>query len=335
MTASPPKLRARYIGYTTGTDNHGDEALLWILRDLLAPEIEVVFDGPDYDIALLGGGTLINQSPWLIDVFGAVLEKAGRGLVIGTGVGDLYYWGDHFDRWEPLLRQCEYVGVRGPESLKLLNDHGISHAQVIGDPYLWLRCPVERNFINKRLGVNIGSTNNSLWGTNDRDLAMLIGDALKSLKADGWSFTWISVWEKDKELIEIARAQIGDDAGPVLDARSQTLECYSAIAACELFMGEKLHANAMAAVAGVPFIGLEYQPKVRDFAASIGMDSWIVSTAERDKKKLIGAIENLRTRRAEERDKMIRERDMLRDRLIEFVGSIKKHYGLVPRELEV
>jgi hypothetical protein len=85
-------VKALYVGYTADTENYGDEALQWIIRDLLAPEIEVVVSGNDFDIALLGGGTLINQSPWLIDHFASKLKQAGRGIVFGTGVGDLSFW---------------------------------------------------------------------------------------------------------------------------------------------------------------------------------------------------------------------------------------------------
>ncbi|GAF77776.1 unnamed protein product, partial [marine sediment metagenome] len=90
------------------------------------------------------------------------------------------------------------------------------------------------------------------------------------------------------------------------------------------FLGEKLHANAMAAVAGVPFIGLEYQPKIRDFAASLDMESWIVSTAERDAEALIDKIEAVRDNRESIQNKMVMARDKLRERLASFAEEIKR-----------
>jgi len=322
-------LRARYIGYTKGTENHGDEALLWIIRDLLAPEIDVVSSGAEYDLALLGGGTLINQSPWLIDFFSATLDKAGRGVVFGTGVGDLAFWGNHFERWAPLLNRCDLVGVRGPDSVALLHQHGVSHAVCVGDPYLWLRCPMEREPIPRRLGVNLGGTNNSLWGTNDGDLHEYLVDVLRALKARGWSFVWVSVWSQDLPMIEAVRARVDPASAPVLDARAQSLEAYSAIAGCEVFLGEKLHGNAMAAIAGVPFLGLEYQPKVRDFAASLDVAEWIVSTAERNRDALVERIERLRHRRETVRQQMVGAREALRDRLAAFTAAVKQHYAPV------
>ncbi len=326
MKSSPHILHARYIGYTKNTENHGDESLTWIIRDLLSPEIEVSCDGDEYDIALLGGGTLINQSPWLIDVFESALERAGRGVVLGTGVGDLTFWGNHFDRWTPLLNKCDFVGVRGPDSVDLLHQHGVSKAICVGDPYIWLHCPVKRTPIFKRMGVNLGSTNDSLWGTNDKDLHDFLVEVLRELKANGWSFVWISVWSKDLPLINAVRKKIEGDSGLLLDVRSQTLEALSSLAGCELFMGEKLHANAMAAVAGVPFISLEYQPKVRDFAKSLDMSSWVVSTAERNPHVLIELVQNLRNQRKAEAQKLFFARNKLRTDLDMFVRAIKDFY---------
>src|SRR5690606_10531477 len=124
MPDAPP-MKARYLGYTSGTENHGDEALIWIIRDLLAPDIDVTIEPGEADIALLGGGTLINQSPWLIDAFSDELTKCRRGVVFGTGVGDTSFWGDRFSLWKPLLKRCAHVGVRGPHSVRLLGEHGI------------------------------------------------------------------------------------------------------------------------------------------------------------------------------------------------------------------
>jgi hypothetical protein len=320
-------LRAKYIGYTRGTENHGDETLLWLIRDLLAPEIEIVCEAESFDLALLGGGTLINQSPWLIDAFGQALDHAGRGLVFGSGVGDTPFWGDHFDRWIPLLRRCGPVGVRGPHSVALLRDHGFDGAACIGDPYLWIENPVPRQTIPRLLGVNLGSTNDSLWGTDDRALFDFTAEALGILRDRGWRFVWVSVWSRDLAPLNTVRQRVDHGEGPLLDARSQPLEALSAISACHVFLGEKLHANAMAAVTGVPFVSLEYQPKVRDFAASLDVEDWVISTAVRETEALTGLIESLRDRRAEVVSRMVSARDSLRARMRSFVAEVKRHFA--------
>jgi polysaccharide pyruvyl transferase WcaK-like protein len=321
-------IRALYVGYTKDTENHGDEALMWIIRDLLAPEIHVRPDWKEYDLALLGGGTLINQSPWLIDYFASALDRSGgHGLVFGTGVGDLAFWGNHFDRWIPLLERCSLIGVRGPESVALLRQHGFERAQVCGDPYLSLLAPVVRvNPIPKLLGVNFGSTNNAVWGLTDSKLENLIGGALEVLARRGWSFAFFSVWSRDLPILS-SMAQTFPNVGfgsPCYDTRTDTLQAYSALAACDLFLGEKLHACAMAAVARVPFIALEYQPKVRDFAASIDMERWTFSTADLDPEKLAALVEELHKLRHDVRNRLDRGCFHLRRKIMNFADEVKR-----------
>ena len=153
-----------------------------LIRDMLAPEIEVTAAAGDCDLALLGGGTLINQSPWLIDEFKGALDRAGRGAVFGTGVGDPAFWGDHFDRWRPLLERCEHVGVRGPRSLDLLRRNGFERAVCIGDPYLSLRAPAAEEFTRRKMGINLGETNDSHWGGTDREFLDFMAGALGQLR---------------------------------------------------------------------------------------------------------------------------------------------------------
>lgn len=326
MTARP--LRARYVGYTTGTENHGDEALIWIIRDLLAPEIHVSCDAETFDVALLGGGTLINQSPWLIDHYQSLLDRAPRGgIVFGSGVGDTAFWGDHFARWNALLARCRFVGVRGPDSLALLRANGFDAALDIGDPYLALRSPLERPPVPRLLGVNFGTANRAIHGGDEEGWLDRMTEVLTRLRGEGWSFVWLSVWSKDLPILQAARARVGEDSGPLYDARTQCLEALAALAGCEAFLGEKLHAIAMAAVAGVPFVALEYQPKVRDFTRSLDMDEWTISTAERDAAALGARVEELARRRNEVRARLLAARDERRRRILAFAQTIRRHFA--------
>jgi len=55
----------------------------------------------------------------------------------------------------------------------------------------------------------------------------------------------------------------------------------------------KLHAGILAAAANVPFVGLEYQPKCRDFAASIGWEDFVIRTDALQPSTLIDRVANL------------------------------------------
>src|SRR5690606_1742598 len=132
------------------------------------------------------------------------------------------------------------VGVRGPQSMDLLQSHGYDDAILSGDPYLWLQAPVSRPAIPRRLCVNIGSTNNAALGTTDQKLCETVATALQMLKSDGWTFSFVSVWDQDIPYLEQLTSALGDvAAGPIYNARLQTLETYSCIAGCDVFLGEK------------------------------------------------------------------------------------------------
>lgn len=321
-------LRARYVGYTTGTENHGDEALMWIIAGLLAPEIDVVHGGDHYDIAFLGGGTLINQSPWLLDHYRNVLAKAPLGgFVFGSGVGDPAFWGDHFAAWRKVLEPMNFIGVRGPRSIHHLATAGLAQCEMIGDPYLAIHPPLAIPPTPGRIGVNFGTTNNSLWGGDEEGYMEFLLEALSRLVERGWEPAFYSVWSKDLPLILAMRDRLGLPDAPVLDARSDSLEALSRLTSCEVFVGEKLHACAMAAVAGVPFMALEYQPKVRDFAESLDMGDYTVSTGERDPEGFVHLVESLAANQAPVRARMAGNVAAFREGLAGYSRRIQHHFS--------
>ena len=114
----------------------------------------------------------------------------------------------------------------------------------------------------------------------------------------GRRLLWISVWTKDYPIVECLRERVGVDSGPIVDARSDPHVAMKAIGRCEVFLGEKLHAAAIAALARTPFIAFEYQPKVRDFTEFIGMGYWTLSTEIRNPETICAMMDELR----EERD---------------------------------
>jgi polysaccharide pyruvyl transferase WcaK-like protein len=317
-------IRARYVGYTKDTENHGDEALMWIIRQLLLPEIDVVFEGDEYDVALLGGGTLINQSPWILDWFRSTLQKAPMGgIVFGTGVGDTDFWGNNLREWSALLEKCPLVGVRGPRSVQYLNDVGVTHAEMIGDPYLAMRPPTLTAPTSNLIGVNLGTTNNSLWGGDEPHYIQFMEEVLLSLKEAGWQFLFISVWSKDLPILERIRDQIGDSNSPVLDARHLSWETLAKISSCQIFIGEKLHACAMAAITQVPFVSLEYQPKVRDFSESLNLGEYTISTASRSIDALLALVEKLSRTRELARIRLASALDSNRSQIHDFSRRVK------------
>ena len=48
------------------------------------------------------------------------------------------------------------------------------------------------------------------------------------------------------------------------------------LARADVVVAERLHAAVIAAAAGTPFVAIEYRPKIRDFARSVGQDDLVI-----------------------------------------------------------
>lgn len=79
----------------------------------------------------------------------------------------------------------------------------------------------------------------------------------------------------------------------------------------------------MAAVAGVPFLALEYQPKVADFAESLGLESYCISTAERDCDRLRYLVHEMRANRERLAARLTKTRMQLRRTFLDELQALK------------
>ena len=114
----------------------------------------------------LGGGTLIftpRKGGWLstLEEISAETEPL---FVFGTGVMDPDFRRDlgiplrseTMRSWVECLSRFKFLSVRGVESQRILNDHGLTGVQVIGDPALhFARVRYSSKPRRKRIGVNL------------------------------------------------------------------------------------------------------------------------------------------------------------------------------------
>ena len=84
------------------------------------------------------------------------------------------------------------------------------------------------------------------------------------------------------------------------------------IASADVVIGERLHAVVLAAAMGTPFVAVEYRPKVRDFAASVGREDVVVRTDEIE--RLDEVVDLALDRSAEHTGETAEAVDALRDR---------------------
>lgn len=239
-------------------------------------------------LALLGGGTLINATDEFLEQYRTASQRVRSAVPVfscGVKTPDFFAgkgeWLDRSREWIDATSDLSVVGVRGPLSREFLESAGARNVRVTGDPAVWLHEPLplsanlnrERPF---RIGVNCGSAK-YIWG----DLSQLLrwqAEIVQQLVACGHKVELFAICPEDmaacKEVARLANVGIA----PI----SEPLTRYAAYKArlndLDVVFAVKLHAAVLAACANVPFIMLEYQPKCRDFCASIDWETYNVRT---------------------------------------------------------
>jgi polysaccharide pyruvyl transferase WcaK-like protein len=283
-----------YVGWT-GQRNLGDDAI----ADALIPRLGAVepthapyrvvdfasrvagggLRGSGRRALLLGGGTALGRRNWrlVLTANGAVLARAKPWFLIGAGVEDPAFQGRNsfsangeLARWRGICGNFAAVTVRGPRSVELLDEAGIP-SRMVGDPALLHEIGDVRDAREKLLGINLGY-GDDLWGHDHNRVVDAVAGLVKSLVGgEGWRVRAIVVNPADEPaaLACLAAAGVPQERAEVVSAED-TGRFFAAVAPCTLLVAERLHALVLAVAAGVPVIGLEYQPKCADFLASVG-----------------------------------------------------------------
>jgi polysaccharide pyruvyl transferase WcaK-like protein len=85
----------------------------------------------------------------------------------------------------------------------------------------------------------------------------------------------------------------------------------------------KLHAAVLAAAAGIPFISVEYRPKVRDFADSLGWGRFCVRADQADGAALERLVEEVRADWPARRAELAERVAVLRSSLRSYSGELE------------
>lgn len=284
QTTAVPNTRIEYVGFT-GQRNLGDDAVLAAIRRLMPwAEIDINLSNPD--VLMLGGGTLFNSGNHYLNRLRRLDGPDMERVVFGTGVRNPDYWGytERLEDWNPILDSALSVGVRGPDSLAIMRRWGYKGpVDVIGDPALSFQRPDDVQTVPGRVVLCPLYTGGDCWGGNDGVVFDEMARTIDRMQAEGRDVVMMTAHPADDRwAIEIMRRSGHPDMEYVagysdLDATLRLL------ASAELVIGERLHAVVLAAAVGSPFVALEYRPKVRDFARSIGAEEVVVRTDEMDR----------------------------------------------------
>lgn len=286
----PSGPRLAYIGGVHGGQNLGDEALRYAAENLffrctvlefprkphLARLAKVVLP---LNNAVMAGGTLINQKDIWLDVVAKYIPKIPNFIVYGTGVAHPEFWHDRRREWSELLKECTFVGVRGPLSAQLLADVHFYQVEVVGDPALVFafdQWDQSDSYIPESIGINIGWDRAKQWGTQEHIFSEAARLATLA-RITGWKVKWFVVCPADIE-ITYRLATASGTTSDICHVYNDPVKYMTLVKSCSVFVGTRLHSVVLATCAYVPSLMLAYRPKCMDYMLSIGQEDYVIRT---------------------------------------------------------
>ena len=315
--------RITYIGWV-GHANMGDEALYQSNREIFSAYQLVPDNRMQHSrITLFGGGTVLPG--WTMTVLPNRYNYA-----YGVGVlGQSFYGTFHPFVIRQLRRfNFRFLGVRGNISGRQLEECGIK-SEVIGDPCLLLEPTRYDKKEDTRIGVNVGTSLERIWGGDERGFLREVTDLCKKLVAEGYDPVLIPFWVKDIPLLSEISSAVGIR---VFEDWMNTQKLLDEIASCHVLIGEKLHSLVFSAATYTPFISLEYRPKCLDFAEAMGFEEYNVRTDKATGKRLFTMFSNLLDEWDEMRKNLIKNVGVYRKRLSRSAAHIKKDIESLPED---
>ena len=88
---------------------------------------------------------------------------------------------------------------------------------------------------------------------------------------------------------------------------------------CDCFIGTRMHSLIMCAVAGTPFLGLNYNPKVRDFMKSLNLHQYCLDYSVHGVSLLDEKFTELLGNTHEVKEQIIDEREELKTQIKEIM----------------
>ncbi len=279
-----------YIGWL-GRQNFGDEIMLRAVRELL-PEARVGYEIPSAKLLLLGGGTLINRMTYLESLRRHDSPRVER-VVFGSGVADPEFWGitEPIDQWIDFLDSCTYVGVRGPRSKAILREWGYKgDLEILGDPGLSVQ-PTGSVVVDEDLVViSPAFAGGELWGESDQRVFTAIADLVAGLRAEGRPIAYVSCYPGDDRFIMDIMRRSGTVDSEYVAAYADQEAGMELLARAGVVVAERLHAAVISAAEGTPFVGIEYRPKIMDFARSVEQEDMVIRSDVVTSEKLAALV---------------------------------------------
>lgn len=181
-----------------------------------------------------------------------------------------------------VFKYSVWAGVRGPLSLSLFQSLGISeNLQQSGDPGFLINqeSNLEIQEKEKVIGVNWGTTYNSLYGGNEMQMEEQLVHTLNKLIEQNYKIYLYILWDEDIEASKRLYEKLNNPEMVILDTFLYDYHGLLPIVSKFKFtINFKMHASYLSLAAGTPFIALGYRFKVYDFIKSVQMEAFLIPT---------------------------------------------------------
>lgn len=240
------------------------------------------------EVGICGGDMFINRNAASLRTYTEVKRRTGSPVpVFGTSVGHPDFWvgrdpnwTDRRKEWVSLFEDLPVVGVRGPYSKSYLEEAGARNVVVCGDPASTLHARYANKPLRNRhdgplrIGINAGDYPRT-WGSREEILAS-VAVLARWLHNAGHKVEILPAWSRDQAGCEEVARQAGLDNSAIRRVCTSHEDFLNEIENFDMIVAWNLHVGILAAAANIPFVSIEYQPKCRDFAASIGWEEYLV-----------------------------------------------------------
>ncbi|QDT15488.1 polysaccharide pyruvyl transferase family protein [Alienimonas californiensis] len=225
---------------------------------------------------VLGGGTLLNDYSLArcrtAMRLGLPLHSLGTGAGSGghnmPGVVDL-------SGWRPILPHFANLGVRGPLSLRMVEELGASQAEIVGDAALAFahERPVVPRPAVKRFGVNL--VRPFKFADYDEERLIEAGRACEELVRRGWEPVAVPMVDEDVGTLERSLPASVLRRLNRVETPASPAEVFRRVQDCTVMISMRLHGAVLASCVGTPPVIVSYGDKCRDFAESMDLAPFV------------------------------------------------------------
>lgn len=256
--------------------SHGVKAF-----DRMSP-VQVMSAMKAADLIVFGGGSLLQDSTsfrslvyYLAIIFLARTLKKPL-VVYANGIGPLNSSiGRRLTR--AALSTAKEITLRDPESLDILRELGVEqNTRVTADP-AFLLTPAAPERVREILqSVSLNPGDRIVWlalrGGQEREFYSEFPQVTVFLRSQGLRPALLVMQDRDLDVAELLNSTLkskGDDPLPLVK-NLRPREALGLLGSGEFCFGMRLHTLILSAHAGVPFMGVEIDPKIGAFCRMVG-----------------------------------------------------------------